>query len=411
MRLQKLATHQSGYVRSFYDLRPGLAAEPYQAQYAALMKDCFGWADFWSLALNKLGFETGEIVADVEPMQKAWAYEQGVAYSETDWLLEITTAQIKAFQPDVLFIDDYNTFTADYLRHLRAECPGIRLILGWCGAPYSDPAVFDEYDVVLSCVPELVEHFRQHGHRSYHLNHAFEPRILESIDVGAPPDVDFGFIGSVVRRNNFHNTRAKLLGELIKQTNLQLWSDLYRPSAEIRRSVAIRRFAYDVVDLARRAGVPQSILSAAPFSRKVIRWPSRPDFPQDFNPEMARRTHPPLYGVAMFQQLHNTKVALNVHIDISPLNASNMRLFEATGVGTCLLTDWKTNLSDLFEPEVEVVTYRNPEECIEKVRYLLDHEDERKSIAAAGQQRTLRSHTFAQRAESLSELIRSNLKD
>jgi spore maturation protein CgeB len=58
-----------------------------------------------------------------------------------------------------------------------------------------------------------------------------------------------------------------------------------------------------------------------------------------------------------------------------------LRLFETTGIGTCLLTDWKPNISELFEP----VTYRSPAEALEKARGLLDHEPERQKIARAGQ--------------------------
>ena len=113
----------------------------------------------------------------------------------------------------------------------------------------------------------------------------------------------------------------------------------------------------------------------------------------------------------MFRRLRDSRVALNTHIDISPVNASNMRLFEATGVGTCLLTDWKANLRELFEPDAEVVAYRDAEECVEKVRYLLDHEAERRRIAAAGQRRTLRDHTFASRAALIDAVIREELSD
>jgi len=84
-------------------------------------------------------------------------------------------------------------------------------------------------------------------------------------------------------------------------------------------------------------------------------------------------------------------------------------LFEATGVGACLLTDWRENLSDLFEPDKEVLTYRSAAECVEKVNYILEHEDERLSIAAAGQLRTLREHTFDNRAARIDEIIRSVL--
>ena len=83
-----------------------------------------------------------------------------------------------------------------------------------------------------------------------------------------------------------------------------------------------------------------------------------------------------------------------------------MRLFEATGVGTCLLTDWKSNINDLYEADTELATYCSAEECIDKVRYLLEHEKERKAMAEAGQRRTLQDHTIYTRAEQLDNIIR-----
>ena len=86
-----------------------------------------------------------------------------------------------------------------------------------------------------------------------------------------------------------------------------------------------------------------------------------------------------------------------------------MRLFEATGVGTCLLTDWKQNLSEIFAPDLEVTTYKTAEECVDKVKWLLDHPKERKAIAEAGQARTLKEHTFEQRAAQMHEWMRKLL--
>jgi spore maturation protein CgeB len=111
----------------------------------------------------------------------------------------------------------------------------------------------------------------------------------------------------------------------------------------------------------------------------------------------------------MFQILCDSKMTLNIHADSSPQFASNMRLFETTGVGTCLITDWKENLPELFVPDKEVVTYRNAQECAEKMKWLLDHPQERAEIAAAGMARTLREHTFMHRAVELDRIIRTAL--
>jgi spore maturation protein CgeB len=111
-----------------------------------------------------------------------------------------------------------------------------------------------------------------------------------------------------------------------------------------------------------------------------------------------------MYGV-----LRNSKIAINHHIDLAGAYANNMRLFEATGVGTMLLTDWKMNIGDMFESGKEVVTYRSPEECSELVSYYLSHEDERAAIARAGQSRTLSQHTYYHRMQELSELLANQL--
>jgi spore maturation protein CgeB len=69
------------------------------------------------------------------------------------------------------------------------------------------------------------------------------------------------------------------------------------------------------------------------------------------------------------------------------------------------VTDWKQNLHEMFEPDVDVVAYRTPRECVEKIRYLLEHEEERAQIARAGQARTLREHTYRSRMAELVALV------
>ncbi len=405
MRLLKLGVYHPAYLSRFYTARPALAAEPYAVQHAALLADCYGSSDFWTTALSKLGYETCDTIANAEPLQRRWAQEHAAGALSDSWLFEITIAQVKAFRPDVLLVADYSTFTAPFIRQLREACSSIRLVLGWCGAPYRDPTVFSAWDIVLSCVPEMVANFRARGHRSHHVNHAFAPRILNKLDQPSAPHTDFAFLGSVLKQAQFHVEREKLLLQLIQQTGLQIWSDLKRPSTRERRGVYARRFAYDTIRAARTVGVPESLLTAAPLARRAARWTTRPALTDGVDERIAARARAPLFGLAMFQQLHDSKVALNTHIDISPVSASNMRLFEATGVGTCLLTDWKQNLAELFAPDVEVLTYRSPAECVEKVKYILAHEDVRRAVAAAGQRRTLREHNFDQRAAQLEEII------
>ena len=114
------------------------------------------------------------------------------------------------------------------------------------------------------------------------------------------------------------------------------------------------------------------------------------------------------WGREMYQILRKSRITLNHHGDIAPY-ANNMRLYEATGIGALLVTDWKENLHEMFEPGKEVVAYRTPEECVDLVKYYLDHDEEREVIAHAGQQRTLREHTYYQRMHELMAIARNYL--
>jgi spore maturation protein CgeB len=116
-----------------------------------------------------------------------------------------------------------------------------------------------------------------------------------------------------------------------------------------------------------------------------------------------------VYGLDFYQVIRDSWVSLNIHADSSPRYASNMRLYEATGVGSCLLTDWKSNLPALFDIDKEIVSYRSSAEALEKARWLLEHPQERDEIARRGQARTLRDYTFGHQARELDSVILGGL--
>jgi len=65
----------------------------------------------------------------------------------------------------------------------------------------------------------------------------------------------------------------------------------------------------------------------------------------------------------MYQALPRSLITLNSHINMVGREAGNARRFEATGVGTFLLTGFEDNLQTLFEPNREVVAWRSVNEC------------------------------------------------
>jgi spore maturation protein CgeB len=407
MKILKVTTFYSNYLNAFYSNHLHLRKEPYMEQKKLLDYDAFGWSDFWEKALDPLGYEVMEVISNAEPLQKHWAKENGIVFNPDSWQWQIVCEQVKKFQPTVLFLEDYSILSSCLLEELKKNHPSIKLILSWCGAPYDNAKVFKAHDIILSCIPEMVETFRSLGHRSEHINHAFEPRILDRLDLKAQPTIDFSFTGQIVRSNQYHLKREQLLEGLVARLPIHIYSPSASTSWQDKVKLSLQVMLYQMAQGFLNIGIPASSLAKLPKIGKYAARESKPQIPvsQQLQPYL----HPAVFGLDMFQTLRNSKVALNCHIDVSPRSASNMRLFEATGVGTCLITDWKENLTQLFEPDCEVVTYRSAEECAEKVKWLLDHPQRRDAIAQAARDRTLKDHTFKHRAIQLDQIIRKEV--
>ena len=98
-----------------------------------------------------------------------------------------------------------------------------------------------------------------------------------------------------------------------------------------------------------------------------------------------------------------------MHAEVAGDYAANVRMFEVSGVGSLLVTDHKKRIESLFEPDREILTYGSKEECTEKLRWAVEHPEEARQMALAGQKRTLREHSVEKRVEQLYDIIRKEL--
>jgi hypothetical protein len=406
MRLIRLCTNYPVFLNALYAGRPELTRGSYHEQYRALCAQHFSWADCWTSAFTKIGYTVWEPVANARAQQQTWARENGVAYDPDQWLAQITLAQVEHFQPDIVMVNDYATFTKAFFAQLRERVPGVRLVAGWCGAPYTDATVFEAYDVVLSNIPTLVDGFRQAGHRSELMAHCFDPRLLPEL-ADAQPSYPFTFVGSLVKRPGFHNQRELLLDQLCQRAGLTVFADL---APRRRLAEKLIRSAAGALGLIRPLPLARNLINRVPRLRRLDQISRAPKALDPLPPAIRRAARPAVFGLEMFRTLAQSQLTLNTHIDIALAQASNMRLFEATGVGACLLTERQSDLARLFEPDVEVATYAHADEAVEKALYLLAHPEARRAIAAAGQRRTLRAHTFDLRAQWLDGLFQELLR-
>jgi len=410
LKLQTIITSSEAYIQSFYSSNQNLKDRSYQEQYEALSNDKFGGSEIWATGLLEYGYKSNRVFINIPQIQNKWAELNGISCRGKNALEEITKEQIAKYQPEILFINNYNSLSSEFVNSIREEVSSIRLIIGWLGSTYHNADIFREFDLILSNIPELVDELIGYGYCCYHLNHAIDPRVLKNIDLDSEPKINFSFIGSIVKSDGYHQERENLLLDLIKATDLEIWSNVKKLTYKKYLQVRLLQTLYDAYQFGINIGLFNTLGTKNKIVKKLSQMKERPDFINHVDPAIVRHAHQPIFGLQMFQKLRDSKVTLNNHADVSPKSASNMRLFEATGVGTCLLTDWKENLHELFEPDSEVITYQTSGECIAKVNYLIENESERKRIADAGQIKALEKHSIYHRAEQLDAIIREHIR-
>jgi hypothetical protein len=261
---------------------------------------------------------------------------------DREWQFKVFASQVRLSRPDVLYVQDIGYFPADWLKELRDYA---RLIVGQTAHDLDWNRDYRVFDLILTSFPHYVDRFRSAGIRSEYFKIGFEPTVLDRLgEAPAGADVEVGFVGGL---SQSHATAQTLLEQVASRLPAAFWG-----------------YGIDEVE-------PTSAIHAVYQGQA--------------------------WGLDAYRALRRSKVSLNRHSAASAGYANNMRLFESTGVGTCMVTDAGTNLGDLFVLDREVVAYENAEDCIERISYLLDHESDRQSIAIAGQLRTLREHTYHHR--------------
>ena len=338
------------------------------------MKDFFPWILTWSKFNSNPNVEIFETIHNSFFLQNAWMNEHSTPLScdTLDWQKTIVLQQIKNYCPDVVVIYPPELFDSSFVSDIKSINKNI-IVGGYDGMNRLRIQLYDEYDFVITCSKYISRYYEQNGKPTYPLEFAFDPSVNDFINV-SENRIPVGFSGSVTP--HLHQNRFELLSYLVKRTPIVISSEYYMGN------VSSFSLKHSVKAIIRR--------NKTYFDAFLIN----------------RRNIGPKYGLEMYQFLKDSGICLNAHG--SAINfAANVRLFEATGVGSCLLTDWKENLGEIFEPDEEVVTYHSKEEAGDKIRFLLHHDEERKRIAKKGQRRTLDQYTYNNRIKGVIQYIQS----
>lgn len=88
-----------------------------------------------------------------------------------------------------------------------------------------------------------------------------------------------------------------------------------------------------------------------------------------------------------------------------PVYQASPRIFEALACGAFVISDAQRDVFSLFKEGVHLERFVDSKDLIEKIKYYLDHPEERKRIAEQGYNEVTQKHTYVHRIERLIQLV------
>lgn len=344
---------------TYYDdvLRlPNLTVMSYTARMEDLVSLYFGTSTFYSDFFRSEGWEAIDVVANDTLGRKLWSHEHGRPWTSN---LESVIDQIITERPNIVYCQDLCFLPPEVVIRLRSQ--GIH-----CVAQHSCPWAGDErvraFEIVFTSFPHYMERIKSAKGRPEFLEIGFGKQVLNKVGT-RKRSRDVVFVGGL-NGSGGH------------------WSK-----------------GTEAVDQVAR-------MSEGKF--KFEWWGYVIGGFENLPPALRASYQGPAWGLRMYEIYAEAKFVFNRHGEVADGWANNMRLFEATGMGACLLTDGTRGIRNYFEPDLECILYRDKDDHLDtRICELLELEPWRARIAERGHERTMRHHTYEKRLAG----IESKLKE
>lgn len=373
-KLLEINSQYDRYLSGFYKVHNDIDKLSYNELFSLLTNDCFAEANFIHSNLKKLGMESKVIFYNNRNLQNKW----NPGHKDMSHF-EILLSQIKEFSPDIIMISDVSGFTKEETAMMKESIPNKEKKLVGFHFTILDDAFKKNvylYDQIYTGSKYLVKCMRNIGIPAFLLRHAFEPGIIDRL-----PKVErkneVCFAGSIFRGKDMHDNRLEMLNMLsVSKVPYVFYGNIYGQT-QVDSSLEISEEDKKYLNIINDIG-------------KVMK--------------------PDLYGIAYYSALNQYNICLNLHGLCAGSGTGNARMYEATGIGSCLLTDYRDENLELFDVGNEIVVYESFEDMVEKAKWLLGNPEKAKQIAHAGQKRTLADYTYKNKAEQLNEYIQELLR-
>jgi spore maturation protein CgeB len=384
MKIFMLWRYYDDYLDYFYKKNPVSHNETFEELRDALFNDHFGWPAELASYMNGHGYDVEFIIENAEVMQKKWALENNFSdYSMINWKKNIVLAQIKKFNPHILWIPNPSVdHSYKYIDGARGYYTKLAYYLGH---DISNKELIMRADILFVINEKYVKSLYPSLNNIVYMGVGFSPAINSKLGL-LKKNNDIVFVGSVTPS---HKKRAEILSFLI---NNGLDIKIYGGIVSVNYYTKLRGIAGDIVKRKNIRGAFNALLNLFKQS----------DYERNVS-ILEPYCKNPVFGMDYYHTIASSKICLNIHIDLAKNFSGNMRMFEATGVNTCLVTDKKENNSLLFDVGHEVIEFSDKKDLLEKVLEISNVKI--RAISKSGQDKTLNNYSI----EKLFSRIKNHL--
>ena len=337
----------------------------------------FGTGSSYVGAFRRAGWDAHLIVPNFWKIQALWCKENGfrspiskfwklmqvfsripivpICLEKLPYFYSVLLNQVKNISPDVIIVQDLHCLHPHFVDELKKIAP---FVYGEIASPLPPKRFLKKYSRIISALPPIVQRSMEIGIPSSFLPLAYDTKFA-AVKQFDKRSNDVVFVGTFGR----HQPKT-----------IPLLQSIYEKNPGLR--------IYGNVD--------QSILEEAGLMKCFVGE---------------------VWGTEMFDVLSDSKIVINRHGTIAENYSVNMRMYEATGSGAVLVTEDSVNISELFEPGIEVCTYADNDDAATKIQQLLADSIKMELIAIQGRNRTLKSHSYDQRVAKLVQIIQDDFDE
>ncbi len=300
-------------------------------------------------------FEARVLPANSLAAINAWAHEHGISEPAGDQeLMACLKRMIDDFAPDILLVDDPLNFGGTFVNGLENRP---RLLIGWLGSLPPRGTDLGAFDMVLATSELVQAQARRCGAPQTAVLRLGYPDTIKPHGPEEPRELDVIFIGEV-------EPGHKLAQQLAKLSQAPM---LWRGEFEQAYRINTRN-------------------------------------PRQLPTGLSMYDRGPATGLELIHAYAQSRIAIHAAHDLVTAEAGQ-NIFLAAGSGALILAEKRGSITDLFDPESEMLTFDDTDSLIDSIYEMLENPERLVTIARAGQKRCLREHSLRARALELERII------